>query len=62
MFDNCNAFYYWPQEKKDCKQDVLSLTSFQEGLAPFSVYFAVILATPVKDKVKELLCTNHLLH
>lgn len=36
---------------------MLSLTSFQEGLVPSSVYFAVILATPAKDKVKELLCT-----
>lgn len=40
---------------------MLSLTWFQEGLVLFSVYFAVTLAIPVKDKFKELLCTSHLL-
>lgn len=61
MCHNYKVFYYWPQEKRDCKRDVLSSTWFQEELVPFSVYFAVILATPVKDKFKELLCTSHLL-
>lgn len=61
MCHNYNVFYYWPLEKRDCKRDVLSSTWFQEELVPFSVYFAVILATPVKDKFKELLCTSHLL-
>lgn len=44
--------YNSPQESKDYKQDVLSLIWFPGELSPFAVYFAVILATPSKVKIK----------